>query len=242
LLAAVIDDSVAPCRRVREVEARIAMQPPTGDDELFGISANTIAHYRRMATVYRDATWHHDVRQNIRALLGAIEGEPPHNILDLGCGPGRDLIAFRDLGHTAIGLDGCPEFVEMARAASRCEVWLQDLLALDLPAERFDGVFANAVLFHVPSRVLPKVLGDLWRALRPLGVLFSSSPRGQNEEGVVDERYACFYEPSTWRRLVENAGFVLIDHYFRPTGKPRHLQPWLATVWRKAGEENRRRD
>jgi SAM-dependent methyltransferase len=216
---------------------RIAMPPRAGDDELFGISASTIAHYRRMATAYREATWHHDVRQNIAALLGAIEGEPPFCILDLGCGPGRDLIAFRELGHEPIGLDGCPEFVEMARAASGCEVWLQDLLALDLPAERFDGIFANAVLFHVPSRALPKVLADLWQALGPGGVLFSSNPHGHNEEGLAGERYACFCDPATWRGLVENAGFVLVDQYFRPAGKPRRLQPWLATVWRKAGAE-----
>ena len=39
----------------------------------------------------------------------------------------------------------------MARAHSGCEVWQQNFLALDLPAGRFDGVFANASLFHVPA-------------------------------------------------------------------------------------------
>ena len=48
--------------------------------------------------------------------------------------------------------------VAMARAHSGCEVWQQDFLALDLPDGRFDGVFANAALFHVPSQALPRVL------------------------------------------------------------------------------------
>src|SRR5919106_6082578 len=206
---------------------------PEPTDALRRISIGTITHYRSFAQAYRQGTWNHDVSQNLAALLDAIEGAPPYRILDLGCGPGRDLITFRNLGHEPVGLDACPEFVDMARRLAICEVWLQDMLALDLPAERFDGVFANAVLFHVPSQALPRVLFDLWDTLKPEGVLFSSNPRGRNEEGWADQRYACFYAPSTWQRLIEDAGFVLLDHYFRPPGKPRRQQPWLATVWRK---------
>ena len=89
-------------------------------------------------------------------LLGAIGKPAPLAILDLGCGPGRDLKAFTAMGHHATGVDGCPRFVEMARAYSGCTVWQQDFVDLDLPAAHFDGVFANAVLFHVPSAALPE--------------------------------------------------------------------------------------
>jgi SAM-dependent methyltransferase len=207
-----------------------------GLEALRKISSATITHYRDFAEAYRQGTWDHDVSQNIAALLEAIEGAPPLRILDLGCGPGRDLVAFRRLGHEPVGLDACPEFVDMARRLATGEVWLQDMLALELPAAHFDGVFANAVLFHVPSLALPRVLSDLRRTLRLGGVLFSSNPRGRDEEGFADARYACFWDLPTWRRLVEEAGFVLLDHYFRPPGKPRHQQPWLATVWRKPPE------
>ena len=204
------------------------------------ISASTIGQYRAMATPYRDGTWDHDVSQNIQALLAAIAGAPPYRILDLGCGPGRDLVAFRDLGHAVVGLDGCPEFVAMARAVSGCEVWQQDILSMTLPPATFDGVFANAVLFHVPSLALPGVLDRLHAALKPGGALLVSNPRGQDEEGFVDGRYACFYSLKTWRRLVSRSGFALVDHYFRPPGKPRREQPWLATLWRKPASPDQR--
>ncbi|HSA80597.1 MAG TPA: class I SAM-dependent methyltransferase [Geminicoccaceae bacterium] len=207
--------------------------PPLDPRRLQEVSARTLAHYRRFAADYRAGTWEHDVSQNIDALLGAIRRAPPCRILDLGCGPGRDLVGFRARGHEAVGLDGCPEFAEMARVASGCEVWLQDLLALRMPAGHFDGVFANAVLFHVPSQALPRVLDQLRATLRPDGVLLSSNPRGRNEEGWADGRYACFYDFATWRRGMEDAGFGLIDHYYRPPGRPRPQQPWLATLWRK---------
>jgi len=211
-----------------------ASAPRFDRNQLRQISARTLAYYRRFAEAYREGTRDHDVRQNIGALLAAIGGRPPLRILDLGCGPGRDLVAFLDLGHEPVGLDGCPEFVAMAKAVSGCPVWLQDLLAVDLPAGHFDGVFANAVLFHIPRQALPGVLADLSATLKPAGALLASNPRGANEEGFADGRYACFYDFPTWRRLVEGAGFELLDHYYRPPGKPRHQQPWLATVWRKS--------
>jgi SAM-dependent methyltransferase len=204
------------------------------------ISASTIGQYRAMATPYRDGTWNHDVSQNIEALLTAITGVSPYRILDLGCGPGRDLVALRDLGHEVVGLDGCPEFVAMARAVSGCEIWQQDLLSMTLPRASFDGVFANAVLFHVPSLALAGVLERLHAALKPGGVLLASNPRGQDEEGFIDGRYACFYNFKTWRRLVSRSGFALVDHYFRPPGKPRRQQPWLATIWRKSASPDQR--
>ena len=99
---------------------------------------------------------------------------------------------------------------------------------MSLPPASFDGVLANAVLFHVPSRALPAVLDQLHTALKPGGVLLVSNPRGQDEEGFVDGRYACFYSFATWRRLVSRSGFALVDHYFRPPGKPRRINAALA--------------
>jgi SAM-dependent methyltransferase len=202
-------------------------------DALDTISRRTLEHYERNAQAFFAGTIDHDVSQNIAALLDAIQSDPPFTILDLGCGPGRDLKTFTSLGHRAIGLDGCANFVEMARRFSGCEVWHQDMLHLDLPPNMFDGVFANAVLFHVPSAALDKVLADLYATLKPGGVLFSSNPRGHNEEGWNGPRYGSYYDYPTWERFVTAAGFSPLHHYFRPDGLPREQQPWLASVWRK---------
>ena len=208
--------------------------PARDDDEAAReAAAITLAEYDGMAEAYRHGTADHDVSQNIAALLDAIEGEAPYAILDLGCGPGRDLLAFTALGHEVVGLDGAAELVALARAETDCTVLLQDFLALDLPAAQFDGIFANASLFHVPSSQIARVLGELAAALKPGGVLFCSNPRGDNQEGWVGGRYGCFWDLATWRALVTGAGFSELHHYYRPPGRPRHEQPWLATVWRK---------
>jgi SAM-dependent methyltransferase len=200
------------------------------------ISSVTLDHYNRSAESFWQGTREHDVSQNIAALLSHIEGEAPFTILDFGCGPGRDLKRFTELGHTAVGLDGAMRFAEMARAYSGCEVLCQDFLALDLPTARFDGIFANASLFHVPSAELLRVLRELHASLKTGGVLFSSNPRGHNEEGWSGDRYGAWYDIDAWRERVSAAGFIELDHYYRPAGLPREQQGWLATVWRATCE------
>ena len=207
-------------------------QKPDPQD-LDAIAGRTLDHYERAAESFWRGTRDHDVSQNIEALLRHIEATPPYAILDFGCGPGRDLKAYAERGHVAIGLEGSQSFAEMARAHSGCEVWQQDFLQLDLPPARFDGVFANASLFHVPSQELPRVLRELRITLKPSGVLFSSNPRGANQEGWNGQRYCCYYDLQHWRELVSAAGFTEIMHYYRPAGLPRDQQPWLASAWRK---------
>ncbi|MGI9590571.1 MAG: class I SAM-dependent methyltransferase [Myxococcota bacterium] len=201
--------------------------------ELSEITKSTLAHYEANAEDFWAGTKEHDVSQNIDALLDAIAGEPPYRILDLGCGPGRDLLALLERGHQPVGLDGAEAFVRMARQRTGAEVWHQDFLALDLPAEAFDGVFANATLFHVPAQELSRVLARLFTTLRPGGVLFSSNPRGRNEEGWSGSRYGCYHDHSSWHEQGVAAGFEPIRHYYRPAGLPREQQPWLATLWRR---------
>ena len=202
------------------------------DAELEHISAATLAHYGGRADAFWQGTRGHDVSQNIAALLRHLQGAAPFTLLDLGCGPGRDLKTFADLGHAAIGLEGLAQFATMARAHSGCTVWQQNLLAMDLPPQHFDGVFANAVLFHVPARELPRVLRELHATLKPGGVLFSSNPRGDGQEGWNGGRYGVFHDLPAWRAFMLAAGFAELEHFYRPAGLPREQQPWLASVWR----------
>ena len=207
--------------------------------DLHRIADLTLAHYNQRAKEFWEGTRDHNVSQNIQSLLQYIEGEPPFKILDVGCGPGRDLKTFVELGHLATGLEGAGELAAMARNYSGCEVWQQDFLDLQLPEQHFDGVFANAALFHVPSQELPRVLLQLRATLKPGGVMFTSNPRGNNEEGWSHGRYGAYYDFETWRQYMIDAGFIELTHYYRPEGLPRHEQPWLASVWHKGIDDSK---
>ena len=206
---------------------------PLTPEDLRQIAARTLAHYDRRAQDFWEGTRDHDVSQNIAALLQHIESTPPFELLDFGCGPGRDLCTFKALGHRATGLEGSPQLAAMAREHSGCEVIEQNFLELELPVSRFDNVYANAVLFHIPRQELPRVLGQLHATLKANGVLFSSNPRGSGEEGWNGERYGAFHDWKSWHQIMTAAGFVELTHFYRPPGLPREQQPWLASVWRK---------
>ena len=202
-------------------------------EDLQRIAERTLAHYDQNAQAFWDGTRDHDVSQNINALLKHINADSPLELLDFGCGPGRDLMTFKALGHRVTGLEGSAPLAALARSHSGCHVLEQNFLSLDLPGERFDGVFANAVLFHIPSQVLPRVLRALHVALKPGGVLFCSNPRGDGLEGWNGDRYGAFHDWPTWRDYMTQAGFMELAHFYRPEGLPREQQPWLASVWRK---------
>ena len=201
--------------------------------DLVQITAKTLQHYEQHAQEFWQGTRDHDVSQNIDALLRYIEVAPPFDVLDFGCGPGRDLMTFKQHGHRAIGVEGSQKLAEMARSYSGCDVLQQNFLQLNLPAGHFDGVFANASLFHVPISALPRVLSELHGTLKSGGVLFSSNPRGNGQEGWSGDRFGAYHDLPAWRSYLTAAGFLELAHYYRPAGLPREQQPWLASVWRK---------
>ena len=189
----------------------------------------TIGHYEDNAESFRIGTKDHDVSQNIAAFLGALPKDKQLDILDFGCGPGRDLNVFKQMGHRPTGLDGSKEFCKMTQKLSKFPILHQKFLHLELEDNSFDGVFANASLFHVPSLELSRVLKEIHSALRKGGILFSSNPRGSTE-GWQGQRYGHYMEFEESQIYLKQNGFKILDHYYRPSGKPRELQPWLAIV------------
>ncbi|WP_072659713.1 class I SAM-dependent methyltransferase [Mariprofundus micogutta] len=197
--------------------------------DLDKIEKLTLDHYEQTAESFWLGTQDHDVSQNIEAFLQAMPDEQALDILDFGCGPGRDLYTFKQLGHRPTGLDGSETFCRMAQLHSSCPVLHQQFLSLKLEQGAFDGIFANASLFHIPGSQLSRVLEQLHTALRAGGVLFSSNPRG-NSEGWNGPRYGHYMELETMQAILEQAGFSIVHHYYRPEGLPRDKQTWLAIV------------
>jgi len=107
---------------------------------------------------------------------------PGMRILDAGCGYGRNLVHLLREGCEVFALDGDPEAVSHVRQ-------LAAMLAPSLPPENFqtgaieqmpfpdvfaDVVLCNSVLhFARDDRHFRAMLAELWRVLRPGGLLFT---------------------------------------------------------------------
>lgn len=197
---------------------------------------STLAHYDAHAGLYADLLADHDSAPARQRFLAAI-ARPDPAILDLGCGAGRDLAAFRQAGAHALGADGSATLVAIAAQRTGCAVATLDLLSGD-PApwggDLFDGIWAHHLFFHLPSPTLPLILNRVAGWLRPGGVLYACDPTGDGLEGMTDDgRFLAFRHPQSWKSVVSKAGFALIADWRRPENLPRRRQEWLATLWQR---------
>lgn len=102
---------------------------------------------------------------------------PNANILDAGCGPGRDSKAFKDLGYQVTAMDSCAELVEHARRYAGVETRDMSFQALEDIAA-FHGIWASASLLHLRPDDLGAVFKKLALALKSRGVLYASFKYG----------------------------------------------------------------
>jgi SAM-dependent methyltransferase len=125
---------------------------------------------------------------------------PDAEILELGCGNGRDSAAMMERGFRVSPTDGTPEMAK--EAAKRLGTPVQTLRFEDIElVSAFDGVWANACLLHVPRADLAAILSRIHRALRPAGVFYASFKAGEAEGHDQFGRF--FNYPSRdWLRTV----------------------------------------
>lgn len=142
-------------------------------------AASTSRFYDKHADEYFEKTVHANLTHLYERFLSRV----PHRgrILDVGCGSGRDLKAFKSRGYRPFGIDSSSKLVRLAReyAGVECEVRRIQDIAYD---GEFDAVWACASLLHLPKSELGEALKRLRRALVKNGVLFASVQIGQGEQ------------------------------------------------------------
>ncbi len=111
-------------------------------------------------------------------------------VLDVGCGPGAYLGMFRDKGLDALGIDLSDSFLERCQSQG-FNVRKMDVESPLLYPYSFDGVWATAVVPHIPRSRLALTLQNWSKLLKPTGVLWLSSRlwEGTNEGMQEDDRY-----------------------------------------------------
>ena len=155
-------------------------------------------------------------------------------ILDVGCGPGRDMALFESLGARATGADFSGEMLAVARTRVRGDLVQADMRKLPFGASSFDGLWCNAAILHLPKPEAPVALTEFRRVLTANGCAFLSIQTGTSEgleasdvygEGV--ERFFARYEPEAFLALLETNGFAVRWH---ETVQASHGRTWLRVL------------
>ncbi len=121
-------------------------------------------------------------RPFIRELL------PGARILDAGCGSGRDVRAFSDMGFVVEAFDASAELVALARQFSGSAVAQKRFQEVDA-VETYDGIWCCASLLHISEAELPDVMTRLAIALKPNGIWYLSFKYGRGEREKDGRRF-----------------------------------------------------
>jgi ubiquinone/menaquinone biosynthesis C-methylase UbiE len=138
-----------------------------------------------------------------------LEHLPPHpQILDVGCGPGRDMAWFEAREASVTGIDVSAEMLALAGKKTHGSLAPMDMRQLDFPAANYDGIWAIASLLHIPKAEAPVVVSEFRRVVKTHGVVAVAVKRGRGERWVRShggERFFAYYEPADLEALLSLA-------------------------------------
>jgi ubiquinone/menaquinone biosynthesis C-methylase UbiE len=195
--------------------------------------AETIARYDQIAHSFA-AQWGKLRLDRALETFARLVPEPGR-VLDLGCGPGRDLAFLTELGCRVIGLDASAGMLAEARGAFPSPGLVQaDMRRLPFVTRCFDGVWACASLLHLPHGVLPLALAEISRVLGGAGsVLYLALKEGVGKRWVTDDQnrrsYFAYYQLSAIETALDLAGFQLVESWKAPDLSGRQ-EPWINAV------------
>lgn len=167
------------------------------------------AYYRQHAQRFYDDTVNVDMTALYQPFIACLP--PGARILDAGCGSGRDVKAFSEMGFAVEAFDASAELVALARRLTGKPVEqkrFQDVVAV----EKYDGIWCCASLLHVPLAELPDVMAKLAKALKPGGVWYLSFKYGSGEREKDGRRFTDMDEVGL-RRIVGEVNCILAKKY-----------------------------
>lgn len=194
---------------------------------------DSIDYYERHGSQYFEETINLNMEEQLSAFVSCL----PENaeVLDLGCGSGRDSRALEEAGCYVTPMDGSPKMCSLAEIYTDMEVLCLTFEEMEFE-EVFDGIWASASLLHVARKDMPRILDKVYRALVPGGVLYMSFQYGEKEE-IRGKRFFCDYTERTMRSMLKHQrGFEILDIYMSEDMREGQ-QRWLNVLVKKEGGE-----
>ncbi|MDH0827526.1 class I SAM-dependent methyltransferase [Acinetobacter johnsonii] len=192
----------------------------------------TIDYYNQYADEFTQATLNVDMESLYQPFLAEL---PEHaHILDVGCGSGRDTLAFRNKGHEVDAIDYSDELVKRANQLTDVQVKLKSFYEID-EYEIYNGVWACASLLHCERDRLAEVVGKLITALRLNGVLYMSFKYGDSDREKDGRQFTDIDETQAKALLEQFDNVQEIQQWITVDQRPERQEKWLNLLWKKHG-------
>jgi SAM-dependent methyltransferase len=155
-------------------------------------------------------------------------------ILDAGCGSGRDMLNFKNMGYLVSGFDSSIKMVQSALAYSGCPVSHTSFEMLNYDDE-FDAIWACASLLHVERKNLTKVFALLHKALHKEGVLYCSFKARSDDFDDGERSFTCFTPTKLEHFIISSTNFSIINIFIsEDVRENRKGEMWTNAILRKA--------
>lgn len=165
--------------------------------------------------------------------LASLLPAPGARVLDVPCGTGPYLAAFRQRGYRIVGADASMPMLAATARSTGARV-AGDIVHLPFPNDAFDATMTLRLFSHFDKAALPAMLRELRRVIAPGGrVIFDTfrwSPRQWPVfDRFLDPRCMAPIRPADVESLIAQAGLTLVDARWRYLFSPiwqRRLPYW----------------
>ncbi|OAL80831.1 class I SAM-dependent methyltransferase [Acinetobacter sp. SFA] len=190
----------------------------------------TIEYYNNHVSQFVENTFHIDMESLYRPFL-ALLPESAH-ILDLGCGSGRDTLAFKNKGYKVEAIDYSEALVEQATALTGIQVRHESFYELNA-SNQYDGIWACASLLHCERDKLLDVLHRIYGALRCTGVCYMSFKYGTSDREKDGRVFTDLNEDQAKELLDQLQGIKILKQWITVDKRPDRCEEWLNILWKK---------
>lgn len=193
----------------------------------------TMQAYNLTAEIYAEKTKDLDMAHEREIFLQTMK--PRGQILDIGCGWGKDARIFTNLGYEVTGIDISEELLKIARKTSPQSTFYQgNFESLPFEENIFEGLWASASLLHAETKsVVPKILREWNRVFKENGSAYIVVKQGEGEEDLVDQRYNgavkhyCYFQEGEIEKLIKDAGFKDVKTELPGKTGEYYTHPWI---------------
>lgn len=175
--------------------------------------------YDRIAESFAERFWNITLEHALDGFSLLVKAR--RRVLDLGCGPGRDIGLLRQRGMRVFGLDRSMGMLQEAQRRVGGALSCADMRRLPLHTESVDGIWMCASLLHIPRAEVPTVIAEARRILRFEGVLYISVQQGTGEgwsESDGGKRFFTYFQLDELLELVVQSKFSLQEHWLEAGG------------------------
>ena len=190
----------------------------------------TIDYYNKHAEEFTTSTFEVDMKSLYQPFLAELpEGA---GILDVGCGSGRDTLAFKNKGYQVDAIDYSEELVKKATRLTGIPIKLKSFYEVD-DYEAYDGIWACASLLHCERSRLAEVLKKMVQALKPNGVIYMSFKYGDSDRDQDGRQFTDLDENQAEALLEQFDNVQHIQQWVTLDQRPDRQEKWLNLLWKK---------